>query len=192
MPSIRIKTILFCRLRLTSLGSIFLAQPSIFGPFRWLTWNILCFALHLGALIHRPVAPVLQTKISESYNYNRDKYFFGLLYVNVKFIGTRVRARVRHQRILNCRYTHTNNSHSNVWICGTVTILSFLHPILKNKNCKIFYTKFKFYMGVAIESGSMNIHSSAFAYVWAQKKRYAGDTRNLIAFPFSRRFFFFF
>lgn len=24
------------------------------------------------------------------------------------------------------------------------------------------------------------------------KKRYAGDTRNLIAFPFSRRFFFFF
>jgi len=36
----------------------------------------------------------------------------------------------------------------------------------KNKNCKIFYTKFKFYMGVAIErkKDSMNNYSSAFAY----------------------------
>lgn len=59
----------------------------------------------------------------------------------------------------------------------------------KNKNCKIFYTKFKFYMGVAIErdKDSMNNHSSAFAYMVPKKKicrRY-----NFTAFPFSCGFF---
>jgi len=42
-------------------------------------------------------------------------------------------------------------------------------------------------MGVAIESGSMNIRSSAFAYVWPKKEicgRYS-----LTAFPFSCELF---
>lgn len=125
MPSIRIKTILFCRLRLTSRGSIFLAEPSIFGPFRWLTWNILCFALHLEALTHHPVAPFPQTRTSQLCNYNYR--VFSLDYWKRKAYKKRMRSSVSHQRTLNCRYMHTNNSHSNVWICGAVTILLFFY-----------------------------------------------------------------
>lgn len=168
MLSIRIKTILFYWLLLTSRGSIFLAEPSIFGPFRWLTRNILCFALHLEGnaylwcimrLSH------LAAKILELYNYNS--------------VGYSPRVYEVHRGAFHATAwdadgywivdtLHTNNSRNNAWICGAVTILPFLYTISKSKNCEIFYTEFEFYMGC--DSSSMNIHSSAFAYIWGPKK----------------------
>jgi len=77
--------------------------------------------------------------------------FFGFLYVlymRKVYRSKCVRARnsVRRQRILNCRYMHTNNSHSNV--CGTVMILSFLYPILKIKIVKYFTQNLNFIWGL--------------------------------------------
>lgn len=67
-------------------------------------------------------------------------------YMCVKFMGANTFARngVRHRRILNCRYMHTNNSHSSVWLRGAVTILSFLYPILKIKIVKYFTQNLNF------------------------------------------------
>lgn len=68
-----------------------------------------------------------------------------IFYVRVKFMEGRVsRNSVRRRRILNCRYMHTNNSRHNAWMCGAVTILSFLYTTSKIKIAKYFIQNLNF------------------------------------------------
>jgi len=152
MPSIRIKTILFMSAA-PDISKIYISGGTIH------LWTVQ--VTNAEYIVLRATFKSFDASPRCSYSAGKNfriaiiiagNIFFGFLYMYMRKIYrskcVRVRNSVRRQRILNCRYMHTNNSHSNVWICGTVTILSFLYPILKIKIVKYFTQNLNFIWGL--------------------------------------------
>lgn len=125
------------------------------------------FSFSLSLFLFLSFFLFLPWKFLESYNYNRERErdVFPDFYTCMSSLEKLVlRNSVRRQRILNCRYMHTNNSHNNGYRRRRYDSFFFISNS-ENKNCKIFcthtHTKFEFY--IECDSNFMNI---PVIYTW--------------------------